>query len=212
MLLKRFLVRSLTVFAFGISAMLAPSAQAHTHPDDLPYVTLEKAMPSDTTGKIEVLEFFAYTCPHCKTIEPMVERWSKTLPDNVVLQRVPVAFNANMTDLQKFYYTLESMDRLDLHPAVFAAIHNKREQIYTAPAIFDWVAKQGVDRQAFEDTYNSFGIQSKVTRANTLVKSYGIEGTPSLAVGGKYVTSPTMTNSYEGTIEQAQKLVEMVNK
>lgn len=208
MSLKSFLVRSLALGALSVSALLAPSAQAQTAAQ--PYITLEKAQPSDTTGKVEVLEFFAYTCSHCNTMEPMVESWSKTLPENVVLQRVPVAFNASMADLQKLYYSLESMGRLDLHAAVFNAIHDKREKIYTAPAMFDWVAQQGVDRKAFEDVFNSFGIQSKVTRANTLAQTYQIEGTPSIAVGGKYVTSPSMTNSYEGTITEAQKLVDKV--
>lgn len=208
MSLKKFIVRSLALGALSVSALLAPTAQAQTAAQ--PYITLEKAQPSDTTGKVEVLEFFAYTCSHCNAMEPMVEKWSKTLPDSVVLQRVPVAFNASMIDLQKLYYSLESMGRLDLHSAVFNAIHNKREEIYTAPVIFDWIAKQGVDRKAFEDVFNSFGIQSKVTRAATLAQTYQIEGTPSIAVGGKYVTSPSMTNSYENTITEAQKLVDMV--
>ncbi len=208
MSLKNFFVRSIALGTLSVSALLAPAAQAQTAAQ--PYVTLEKAQPSDTAGKIEVLEFFAYTCSHCNTMEPMVASWAKTLPESVVLQRVPVAFNASMADLQKLYYSLESMNRLDLHPAVFSAIHDKREKIYTAPAIFDWIAKQGVDRKAFEDVFNSFGIQSKVTRANTLAQAYQIEGTPSIAVGGKYVTSPSMTNSYEGTITEAQKLVDML--
>lgn len=208
MSLKNFFVRSLALGALSVSALLAPAAQAQTAAQ--PYITLEKAQPSDTAGKVEVLEFFAYTCSHCNTMEPMVASWAKTLPDSVVLQRVPVAFNASMADLQKLYYSLESMGRLDLHPAVFNAIHDKREKIYTAPAIFDWIAKQGVDRKAFEDVFNSFGVQAKVTRANTLAQAYQIEGTPSIAVGGKYVTSPSMTNSYESTITEAQKLVDMV--
>ncbi|NYT64371.1 thiol:disulfide interchange protein DsbA/DsbL [Alcaligenaceae bacterium] len=209
MSLKNFFVRSLALSAISVSALLAPAAQAHQDTDQA-YVTLEKAQPSDTTGKQEVLEFFAYTCSHCNIMEPMVESWSKTLPEEFVLRRVPVAFNASMIDLQKLYYSLESMGRLDLHPKVFDTIHNKREKIYTAPVIFEWVAKQGVDRQEFEAVFNSFGIQSKVTRAADLAKTYQIEGTPSLAVGGQYVTAPSMTDGYEDTIVQAQKLVDKV--
>ncbi|HUG57921.1 MAG TPA: thiol:disulfide interchange protein DsbA/DsbL, partial [Candidimonas sp.] len=173
---------------------------------------IEPAQPSDTSGKIEVLEFFAYTCSHCNAMEPMVEAWAKTLPENVVLKQVPVAFNASMADLQKLYYSLESLNRLDLHPAVFKAIHDEKKRIYDAKAITDWVVSKGVDRKAFEDVFNSFGINSKVMRADELAKVYKIEGTPSIAVGGQYVTSPSMTNSYEGAIAQAQKLVDMVSK
>ncbi|MBF6616960.1 thiol:disulfide interchange protein DsbA/DsbL [Pollutimonas thiosulfatoxidans] len=209
MSLKNLLVRSLAIAAVSAGALFAPLGVAQAAEN---YVTVEPPQPSDTTGKIEVLEFFAYTCPHCNTIEPMVQKWAKTLPDNVVLKPVPVAFNASMADLQRLYYSLEALDRLDLHAEVFTAIHKERKRIYEADAIADWAASKGVDKQAFIDVFNSFGITSKVSRANELAKLYKIEGTPSIAVGGKYVTSPTMTNSYEATIEEAQRLVEEVSR
>lgn len=207
MSLKNLIVRAVAVVAVSTGALFLPMSAAQAAER---YVTIEPAQPSDTTGKIEVLEFFAYTCPHCNTIEPMVQKWAKTLPDNVVLRPVPVAFNASMADLQRLYYSLEAMDRLDLHDDVFKAIHGERKRIYEADAIADWVESKGVDKQAFMDVFGSFGITSKVARADELAKLYKIEGTPSIAVGGKYVTSPTMTNSYEATIEEAQRLVEKV--
>jgi len=210
MSLKNLLVRSFAFVAIATGMLFAPASFAEAA--DAKYVTIEPAQPSDTTGKIEVLEFFAYTCPHCHAIEPMLEKWAKTLPENVVLRRVPVAFNASMADLQRLYFSLEALNRLDLHPEVFKAIHVERKRIYDAKAMTDWVVSKGVDRKAFEDVFNSFGIKSKLMRADELAKIYKIDGTPSIAVGGKYVTSPTMTNSYEGTIAEAQRLVELVNK
>jgi len=191
--------------------LFASAAQSQTSGSGA-YATLDPAQPSDTPGKIEVLEFFAYTCPHCKIIEPMVEKWVGTLPGNTVFRPVPVAFNASMADLQKLYYSLEILDRTDLHPEVFKAIHDEKKRIYNEAAIVDWVADKGVDRKQFEDVFNSFGVKTKVMRADELAKNYGIDGTPALAVGGRYVTSPSMTGSYEGTIVQAQKLLEMVDK
>jgi thiol:disulfide interchange protein DsbA len=210
MSLKNLLVRTFALVAIAAGTLFAPASFAQASNGQ--YVTVEPAQPSDTTGKIEVLEFFAYTCPHCHAIEPLLENWSKTLPENVVLRRIPVAFNASMADLQRLYFSLEALNRLDLHLEVFKALHDERKRIYDAKAITDWVTSKGVDRKAFEDVFNSFGIKSKLMRADELAKVYKIDGTPSIAVGGKYVTSPTMTNSYEATIAQAQKLVEMVNK
>jgi thiol:disulfide interchange protein DsbA len=123
---------------------------------------------------------------------------------------VPVAFNAGMTDLQKLYYTLEAMDRLDLHPKVFEAIHQKRERIFDAKTITAWAAAQGVDKARFEQTFNSFGVQTKANKANELSNTYQIQGTPSLAVGGKFVTSPALANGYDESITKAQELVKMV--
>lgn len=199
---------------FLIAAMLVGLALVPaTHAQDANrYITLKKTQPSETAGRVEVLEFFAYTCPHCKAMEPLITRWSDTLPEDVTLVRVPVAFNSNMVDLQKLYYTLENLERLDLHPAVFTAIHDEDKAIFNESAIVDWAEDQGLDKQNFADIFGSFGIQSRVARANELAKNYQIDGTPTLAVGGKYVTSPTLTNSYAGTIEEADRLVEQARE
>nr|WP_269499068.1 thiol:disulfide interchange protein DsbA/DsbL [Castellaniella sp. S9] len=202
--MKSFFSRIALGLALGLSLAAAPIAQA------APYDVVDPVQPSDTPGKIEVLEFFAYTCPHCKSIEPLVEKWTPTLPDGVVFKPVPVAFNASMQDLQKLYYTLEALDRLDLHAAVFHAIHDQHERLFKADAIIDWAAAQGLDRQAFIDTFNSFGVKTRVMRADELAKAYHIDGTPSFAIGGRYVTSPSHTGTYQGAIDEADKLVKQI--
>jgi len=199
--------RSVFTTALAIASLalgLSFSARAQN------YTNINPVQPSDTADKIEVLEFFAYTCPHCKAMEPLASRWATTLPENVVLKPVPVAFNASMGDLQRLYYSLEALDRLDLHRAVFRAIHEQRKRIFDARAIIDWVAEQGVDRQTFEATFKSFGVQTKVARANELARIYRIEGTPTLAVGGRFTTSPSQNASYEATITQANTLLQRV--
>lgn len=195
-------------FASGVLLGLAALAMSPAHA--APFDTLDPVQPSDTPGKVEVLEFFAYTCPHCAKIEPMVVKWRKTLPDTVTFKGVPVAFNASMKDLQKLYYALEAVGRLDLHDAAFKAIHEENKDLFTADKIIDWVAAQGVDRKAFTDAFNSFGVQTKITRADELAKAYHIDGTPSFAIGGKYVTSPSHTGSYQGAIDETDKLVKQV--
>lgn len=205
MSLKHPILRTLAAASLLAGLALAPAGQAQQR-----FNTLEPAQPSDTAGKVEVLEFFAYTCPHCFTMEPMTAKWAQSFPDNVAFKRVPVAFNANMAGLQKMYYTLEALDRLDLHEKFFAALHRERQRLYDLDAMADWAAKQGIDRQQFEATFNSFGITNKVTRANELVKSYKVDSTPTLAVGGRYTTSPGMTGTYESAITEAQSLLEKV--
>ncbi|MGB6008301.1 MAG: thiol:disulfide interchange protein DsbA/DsbL [Castellaniella sp.] len=195
---------------FASGALLGLAALALSPAHAASFDTLDPVQPSDTPGKVEVLEFFAYTCPHCAKIEPLVVKWRKTLPDTVVFKGVPVAFNASMKDLQKLYYALEAVGRMDLHDAVFKAIHEDNKQLFKADEIIDWVAAQGVDRKAFTDAFNSFGVQTKVTRADELAKAYRIDGTPSFAIGGKYVTSPSHTGSYQGAIDETDKLVKQL--
>ena len=196
--------RLLSGLVLGLAALAMTPAHA------APYDTLDPVQPSDSPGKTEILEFFFYTCPHCNTIEPLIETWRKTLPDNVVFKSVPVAFNASMQDMQKLYYNLEALDRLDLHPLVFKAIHQERKDLTQAKNILDWAAEQGLDRQAFADTFNSFGVQTKVARANEMVKSYHVEGTPTIAVGGRYTTSPSNTGTYQGAIDEADRLLKQI--
>lgn len=200
------LSRTLTGLAAGCLALMTLlPAQAQTSRPR--HVAVEPAQPSDTQGKTEVLEFFAYSCSHCAAIEPLVEKWLPSLPDNVVFRPVPVAFNASMADLQKLYYTLESLKRLDLHPKVFQAIHNEHKRIFDAKAITAWAAEQGIDRAQFETTFNSFGIDAKVKRANELARVYKIEGTPSFGVAGKFLTSPSMTGDYQSALDEVSRLL-----
>ncbi|HEU0229129.1 MAG TPA: thiol:disulfide interchange protein DsbA/DsbL, partial [Burkholderiaceae bacterium] len=152
---KSLFLRLFAVIAIGAGTLFAPASQAVTATQPL-YATLDPAQTPDTPpGKIEVLEFFAYTCPHCNAIEPLLRKWEKTLPSDVVVHPVPVAFNASMTDLQKLYYSLVAIGRTDLHDKVFAAIHEENKPIYDEKAILDWIATQGVDRAKFKAVFDS---------------------------------------------------------
>lgn len=171
---------------------------------------INPAQPTEP-GKIEVLEFFAYSCPHCAVLEPMTAKWAKALPAEVVVKQVPVAFNAGMKPLQNLYYTLEALNRLDLHPKVFAAIHQEKKRVFSKAEIVTWAVAQGLDKAKFESTFDSFGVQSKSTRAEQLTNSYRVQGTPSIAVAGKYITSPSEAGGYQETIDVAAELVKKVS-
>ena len=158
-------------------------------------------------GKIEVLEFFAYTCPHCAVLEPLVTKWKATLPGDVAFSSVPVAFNQAMKPFQYFYYSLEVVGRLDLHPKFFAAIHQEKRRLFTTEAMINWAVSQGVDRSKFTAAMDSFGVKSKAKRADQLAQGYAIQGTPSIAVAGRYVTSPSEAGGYEQTLEVASQLI-----
>ncbi|MFO7746428.1 MAG: thiol:disulfide interchange protein DsbA/DsbL [Orrella sp.] len=165
--------------------------------------------PPQTTepGKIEVLEFFSYGCPHCAVVEPMVAEWKKTLPSDVVLYAVPVAFNAGMKPLQELFYALEALGRSDLHSSVYNAIHQEKKRISKRDAILDWASSQGLDKSELAATMASFGVQSKVQRADQLAKGYAVQGTPTLAVDGRYLTSPSEAGGYQEMIDVAAELI-----
>jgi thiol:disulfide interchange protein DsbA len=173
------------------------------------YLELSPAQPTEP-GKIEVQEFFSYACSHCAVIEPMLQKWMKTVPADVVVKHVPVAFNASMKPLQRLYYTLEAMGRLDLHMKVFDAIHEQKKRLFSKAEITTWIVSQGVDRAKFEAAFESFGVSSKAGRADQLVTAYRVQGTPTMSVAGRFVTSPSEAGGYQETIEVANSLINQV--
>lgn len=198
---NKFLATALLSAAFAAPAALA---QGQT------YTTYQQPHPSSTADKVEVLEFFSYTCGHCAAIDPLVAEWEKTLSDDVVLIHVPVAFNASMEPVQKFYYAIEALDRLDLHSKLFDAIHKEKQRLFTEDSLIDWSVKQGLDKEQITAAISSFGVNTKARNARQLTDNYRIDSTPSITVDGRYLTTPAMTGTYEGAIQQAQILLDQV--
>ena len=189
---------------FGLSFFLAAAAVAQPAGK---FVNVSPPQPTEP-GKVEVLEFFAYTCPHCAVLEPLITKWKQTLPSKVVFRQVPVAFNQAMKPFQYFYYSLEAVGRLDLHEKFFVALHQEKKRLFDKGAMIDWAVGQGVDRSKIAAAMDSFGVKSKVTRADQLTAGYAIQGTPSIAVNGRYVTSPSEAGGYQETLDVATQLID----
>lgn len=190
--------RLAAAFAFGLLA-----AGASASPDNpragVDYRILNTPQQTDSAGKVEVTEFFWYSCPHCNALEPSLEDWVAQQGDRIAFKRVPVAFRASMVPQQKLYYTLEAMGKVEsLHGKVFNAIHVQRRNLDREAAIADWAAEQGLDRQKFLDVFNSFSVQSKVRRATQLQQAYQVDGVPLLAVDGRFLTSPAIVSQSIG--------------
>lgn len=199
----RLIQRLLAAVSFGFIALSAVASP--TEPvEGAEYHRLQNAQPTDTGKKVEVLEFFWYNCPHCFAFEPALADWVKKRGDSIVFRRVPVGFRDSFVPQQKLYYTLEAMNRMDLHRAVFDAIHVARQKLDKEEQILDFIEKHGVDRKKFLDIYNSFGVQAKVTRVRQLQDIYRIDGVPTIAIDGQYVTSPSIVGgTMRGQSEQA---------
>ncbi len=168
------------------------------------YQRLQNAQPTDTGKKVEVLEFFWYNCPHCFAFEPSLTEWVKKRGDSIVFRRVPVGFRDSFVPQQKLYYTLEAMNRMDVHKQVFDAIHVARQKLDKEDAILEFIEKHGVDRKKFLEIYGSFSVQSKVNRVRQLQETYRIEGVPTVVIDGQYITSPSIVGqTMRGAPEQA---------
>ena len=171
------------------------------------YLKIEPPVPLIVPGKIEVLEFFSYACPHCSAFEPTIEAWSKKLPADVAFHRVPVPFLMNAENLMRTYYSLETMGLVEtMQRKVFTAIHVERNFLEKPADIAALMAKNGVDAAKFTGVFNSFSVASSVTRAKKLVATYKLDGVPTIAVQGRWQTAP----STAGGLEQATAVTDFL--
>jgi protein dithiol oxidoreductase (disulfide-forming) len=201
----------------GAASLAAPQlalAQGKKPEDGVEYLTLDKRAPVDApAGKIEVVEFFWYSCPHCNHFEPQLEAWIKKLPPDVFMRRVPVAFRDSFVPQQRLYYTLEAMGKVDeMQAKVFRAIHNERQGVDREESILAWAEKQGFDKDKFRDLYNSFSVAAKTRRASQLQDMYKVTGVPAIGVAGRYYTDGDLARSMERALQVTDYLVAEARK
>jgi protein dithiol oxidoreductase (disulfide-forming) len=199
---------SLTLLAASNGAVAAADPTNGTG-----YVTLARPQTTDAAGKVEVLEFFSYHCPHCHVLDPMLNEWMKKHKDDIVFKRVHVAWGEPdsatgkmMTALQRTFYTLDAMGKEEeLHKKIFDAIHVERQPLYSEDAIVKFLVKQGIDKQKYADTANSFAVQSKIQRARQMFANYNLDGVPNIVIDGRFITSPALASKgATGMSEQAE--------
>lgn len=193
----------------------APQAQAQAaFKEGSDYLKLGRPAPVDAPAdKVEVIEFFWYSCPHCNAFEPAFDAWAKKQPAHVVVKRAPVAFQDSFVPQQRLYYALEAMGKVEeLHRKVFHAIHTEKQRLATQDQIADWIAKQGVDRAKFLEVYNAFGVAGKARRATQLQDAYQVDGVPSLGIAGKYFTSGSLAQTLPRSLQVADHLIAQSRK
>ena len=203
--MMRWLGRNTAVFALIAAGAMVHAAELQEGKD---YRRLDKPQPVETGKRIEVIEFFSFSCPHCKDMEPILSAWVKKLPADVQFRRIPAQFQAPYVGTAKVWYTLEALNEERLIPAVFNAIHGQNVRLDQDKAFFDWAATQGLDRKKVEDMYNSFAVNGKVARAKTLLQNYTVQAIPAFVVDGKYTTDTGQPKRHEDTPPLLEKLID----
>jgi len=178
------------------------------------YNELKPPQPVETSaGKIEVIEFFWYGCPHCYTLEPVLEAWVKKLPPDVQFRPVPAVFNDRWGYDAAIYYTFDALGVLErVHSAFFDAIHRDHLRTDNTAALSEWLQKHGIDPKKFGEVFKSFGVQSRTRRAAQQTLAYKIDGTPAMAVQGRYTVSAEQGRTQQGLLQTVDYLVELVRK
>ena len=213
---RDFSARLLGASLSGSAIALSPPSQAQGGPiEGTHYVRLSQPLPTVAeAGKIEVIEFFWYGCPHCNAFEPSLEAWVKKLPADVVFRRVPVAFRAKpFVAHQRIFYALDSLGLVAaMHRKVFYAIHNDRLRLDKPADISAFMGRNGVDAAKFMQAYDSFAVQAKGKQATQQATAYKIDGVPAIGIQGRYFTSGTLAGNTDKALEVTNYLVQRTRK
>lgn len=175
---------------FAAVALMATTAGAMAA--DTGFSTLATPVPTETSKKVEVVEYFMYSCPHCNALDPLMHDWVKKQGDKIAFRRVHLAFSGPKDPQAHAYVTLEAMGQLDqFHDKMFRAIHVERNRLSSDAAILDLLVKNGIDKAKYLEMFNSFGVQTKLKRNEQLIAAAKIDSAPTIIVDGRFVTSPS---------------------
>jgi len=192
--------------------------------DGVDYVTLAQPQPVQAAGKkVEVIEFFMYHCPVCNALEPGFEQWVRKQGERIALRRVHFPLTGPADPEARLYLTLEALGRLgDMHAKVFRAIHVERIRLNRDEAIIDWATRNGIERKAFLEAWNSFGVTMKLRQLGKIVAAYKVDSAPALVIDGRWMTSPSVVNAgfktrdrkalFQATLQVADALVDKAMK
>jgi thiol:disulfide interchange protein DsbA len=207
--------RELTRGAGAALLLTATGAQAQgaAAVEGRDFVRLNPPVAVPSGGKIDVIEFFSFGCPHCYSFEPLLEPWVKRLPSDVAFRRVPAAFNAPFEGYAKLFYALEAMGLSEqLHKRVFAAIHVQRQRLDKEADMAAFVSSAGGDGVKFVEAYKSFGVATKVRQGKQLSEAYKIDGVPTLGIHGRWFTSGSLAGGHERALQVADQLIQRARK
>ena len=192
---------------FAVSIMALSFSNVSVAADGYSLVT--PPQPTETGDKIEVIEFFWYGCPHCYRFHPVIEQWRKTLPDDVEFRLMPGVLNPSWVNHARAYFAAEVLGVVDkLHDPLFNAIHKQKKRLVKIDDLADFAAEQGIDRQQFLSTMKSFAVETRLRRSQQLAQAYKINGVPSVAIAGKYMTSGSLAGSYPRVIQVMDELID----
>jgi thiol:disulfide interchange protein DsbA len=190
------------------TALLSGPLAAAEFSEGEQYLRLSNPQPTSAPDKIEVVELFWYGCPHCYDLEPHIQQWLETKPDDVVFVRLPAIFRQSWELLAKAFFTAELLGVQDkVHPALFHAIHDKNQKFDDEAAVQDLFREQGVPEEEFRNTFGSFAVSVKLNNAKLMTRRYAITGVPTLIVNGKFSTGGPLAGSNANIIKVVDYLV-----
>jgi thiol:disulfide interchange protein DsbA len=169
--------------------------------------------PVAVPDRIEVVEFFWYGCPYCYQLQAPMESWLRRKPEDVTLRRIPAIFRESWVPHARLYYTLDALGEVPrLHQTVYRAVHEERIALNSADGTGEWAAQNGIEASRWLAAYNSPEVDRKVEDSRRFTRTYQIQGTPSLIVDGRFLTSSGMSETVAGVIPILDDLIQLARE
>lgn len=194
-------------FSLALLAATSPLA-ARAATEGREYTRLQQPVPVAVPGKVEVMEFFGYWCPHCAAFEPTLEAWVRALPADVQFRRIPVVFQGWHEAYQRLYFALEVMGLIGtVHAKVFPAVHVQKLRLERDADLKKLAADNGIDPAKLAETMKSFSVATRCNQANQAAAAWRIDGVPTLGVGGRFLTSVSQSGGHPQTLAVLDALI-----
>jgi thiol:disulfide interchange protein DsbA len=207
------LISKIATALLASAALTLPALAAGPFEEGTHYKRLADPVPVREPGKIEVAEVFSYACGHCFNFEPLLQKWTQDLPEDVNVIKLHVKWDRTTENLARALYTAKALGVMDkVHMPLFRALHIARKRLQSQEQLADFFAEQGVDREAFNKTFGSFGITSQLKQGESKIAGARISGTPSLIVDGRYVIDPSANVDHETMLEVADYLIQQIRE
>ena len=182
----------LLLMLLATAPLLAWAAPAAAPVEGQDYELIAEPGPfAPLAGKIEVVEVFGYTCPHCAHFEPQLAAWAAKLPADVRFTPVPAAFGGYWDSYARAFYAAEQVGVLKRsHADVFKALHEQRSlpaQNVSPDELATFYSQYGVQPQRYIEALRSPQVDDKVKNARAFAMRVKVTGTPMLIINGKYL-------------------------
>jgi len=182
----------------------AAGAYAAEPKEGVDYSTIPPVPTENAGKKVEVIEFFMFTCPHCNALEPRMSAWVKQNADKIHFRRIHFA-RGEKDPLARAYVTLEAMGTPEAaSQKLFHAIHDEHKRLMREDDVTAVVVSAGVDKAKYESVYKSFSVESKMKRMESIIAQYKVDSAPTLVIDGRFVTSPSMAGRPGQPEDQSQ--------
>jgi thiol:disulfide interchange protein DsbA len=207
------LFRSIALLALLLTLLLATSlASAQALPEKYQagkhYFAINPPQPTSSGNKVEVIEVFSYGCIHCASFQPMVDEWKKKMPAGAAFSYMPAFFQPTFALFGRGYYTAEVLGVAEKgHQDLFKALFVEQKPIHSLEDIARFYSAYGVKADDFVNTATSFAVETKVNRANQMVKNYNVDGTPTVVVAGKYRVTGASAEGYDKVFDVVNFLI-----